>query len=237
MDHHPHPVSSLANEVDMDRSATIERLYPLVQRVAGKLTKSLPSHVQHEDLVSSGVVGLIQALDRFQPALNDDLESYCVSRIRGAILDDLRSQDWIPRSVHRDVKAYQNAVDSLEQKYGRPASDEEVRCSLKLSPQAFQSLKLRMSHSMCSLPLDCSALSDEPSPLESMMIREDKALLLNAIRSLSKQQKTCLVLYYFDELTLKQIGSLLSVSESRVCQVMAIAVRSLKESLSASAHR
>lgn len=217
----------------MDRSSTIERLYPLVHRIAGKLAKSLPPHVQHEDLVSSGVIGLIQAVDRFDPSKNKDISAYCCSRIRGAILDDLREQDWIPRRVHEDAKRVKTAQDALEQRLGRLPVDSEIMAEMGVSGDSLAILKAR-SEFPKFVALDeeaLSSLADSPDAFEIMAQAEDKSCLFSAIRSLSKQQQTCLILYYFEDVTMRDIGSILSVSESRVSQILTLSLKHLRNQL------
>src|ERR1700733_3375267 len=129
--------------VPADRDDTIRGLLYLVQHIAGRLVAKLPSHVAKEDLISAGVVGLIDAVDRYDASKGCSLKTYSSLRIRGAMVDELRSQDWVPRTVHRDEKIYEAAADKLGQKFGREATTEEIRKELKMTPEQFEAFSER----------------------------------------------------------------------------------------------
>src|ERR1700761_1591522 len=146
-------------EVPRDRDETIQSLLYLVQHIAGRLVAKLPSHVTKDDLISAGVVGLIDAVDRFDASKGCSLKTYASLRIRGAMVDELRSQDWVPRTVHRDEKIYEAAAEKLGQKHGREATPEEIRIELGMTPQAFEQFTER-TQTIASFSLN-EAWSDE----------------------------------------------------------------------------
>src|ERR1700728_2541893 len=130
-------------ETPVSRDETIRSLLYLVQHIAGRLVARLPSHVAKEDLISAGVVGLIDAVDRFDSSKGCSLKTYASLRIRGAMVDELRSQDWVPRTVHRDEKIYEAAAEKLGQKHGREATPEEIRKVLQMTPAQFEAVSGR----------------------------------------------------------------------------------------------
>jgi RNA polymerase sigma factor for flagellar operon FliA len=227
--------------VTMDREETIQSLLYLVQHIAGRLVAKLPSHVAKEDLISAGVVGLIDAVDRYDATKGCSLKTYSSLRIRGAMVDELRSQDWVPRTVHRDEKIYEAAADKLGQKFGREASPEEIRIELGMTPQAFEQFSER-TQSIVSFSLN-EACSDEdgnsidrseilanlstPTAFDEILRAEDRALLHEELNRLPKNEKLVLCLYYIEDLRLKEIAQILSVSESRVSQIHTEALRRL----------
>jgi len=146
-----------ALEAPTDRDGTIRSLLYLVQHIAGRLVAKLPSHVAKEDLISAGVVGLIDAVDRYDASKGCSLKTYSSLRIRGAMVDELRNQDWVPRTVHRDEKIYEQAAEKLGQKFGREATPEEIRLELGMTPQAFEQFSERTQSTTCfSLNESCS---------------------------------------------------------------------------------
>jgi RNA polymerase sigma factor for flagellar operon FliA len=224
-----------------DREETIRSLLYLVQHIAGRLVARLPSHVAKEDLISAGVVGLIDAVDRYDASKGCSLKTYSSLRIRGAMVDELRSQDWVPRTVHRDEKIYEQAAEKLGQKLGREASPEEIRLELKMTPQAFEQFSER-TQSIVSFSLN-EACSDEdghsidrgeimanlstPTALDEVLREEDRALLHEELNRLPRNEKLVLCLYYMEDLRLKEIAKILEVSESRVSQIHTEALRRL----------
>lgn len=227
--------------VPMDREETIRSLLYLVQHIAGRLVAKLPSHVAKEDLISAGVVGLIDAVDRYDAAKGCSLKTYSSLRIRGAMVDELRSQDWVPRTVHRDEKIYEQAADKLGQKLGREATPEEIRLELGMAPHVFEQF-LERTQSIVSFSLN-EACSDEdgnsidrgeimanlsaPTALDELLRSEDRALLHTELNRLPRNEKLVLCLYYMEDLRLKEIAQILEVSESRVSQIHTEALRRL----------
>ena len=224
-----------------DREESISGLLYLVQHIAGRLVARLPAHVAKEDLISAGVVGLIDAVDRYDSTKGCSLKTYASLRIRGAMVDELRSQDWVPRTVHRDEKIYEAAADKLAQKHGREATPEEIRKELGMTPQAFEQFTER-TQTIASFSLN-EAWSDEdgnamdrgeimpnlntPTALDEMLREEDRALLHTELARLPKTEKLVLSLYYLEDLRLKEIALILEVSESRVSQIHTQALQRL----------
>ena len=228
-------------EAPMDRDETIRSLLYLVQHIAGRLVAKLPSHIAKEDLISAGVVGLIDAVDRYDSSKGCSLKTYSSLRIRGAMVDELRSQDWVPRTVHRDEKIYEAAADKLGQKFGREATTEEIRKELGMTPQQFEQFSERtQSHSSFSLNESCSdedgnsidraeimPCLSTPTAFDEMLREEDRALLHEELDRLPQNEKLVLCLYYMEDLRLKEIAKVLEVSESRVSQIHTEALRRL----------
>ncbi len=228
-----------ASTVTVSRDETIRSLLYLVQHIAGRLVVRLPAHVAKEDLISAGVVGLIDAVDRYDASKGCSLKTYSSLRIRGAMLDELRNQDWVPRTVHRDEKIYDQAAEKLGQKLGRQATTEEIRIELGMTPQAFEQFSER-TQSNGSFSLN-EACSDEdgntvdrgeimrnlaaPTALEEILREEDFALLRTELDRLPRNEKLVLCLYYMEDLRLKEIARILEVSESRVSQIHTEALR------------
>lgn len=225
------------------RERLIFEYLSLVKYVAGRLAVVLPPTVQMEDLVSSGVLGLIDAIEKFDPRRDTRFKTYAIMRIRGAILDELRSLDWVPRSTRRKARQLEETYAELERELGRAASDEEVSRRLRLTKKAFYTLLAEVS-SACLLSLDGFVshtdgddnarmgdnLADphavEPSSrIEGTEIRE---LLVRSIEHLPERERDVIALYYYEELTLREIGTLLHVSESRVCQIHTKAILRLR---------
>ena len=227
--------------VPADREETIRGLLYLVQHIAGRLVAKLPSHVTKDDLVSAGVVGLIDAVDRFDTGKGCSLKTYASLRIRGAMVDELRSQDWVPRTVHRDEKIYDAAAEKLGQKFGREATPEEIRKELKMTPAQFEAFSERtQSHSTFSLNEACSDEDGNsidrgeimpcvttPTAFDEILRSEDRALLHEELNRLPQNDKLVLCLYYMEDLRLKEIAQILEVSESRVSQIHTEALRRL----------
>ncbi len=208
---------------------------PLVKYVAGRLAITLPSHVDINDLISSGVIGLISALENFEPKFKTKFETYAIIRIRGAMLDELRSLDWVPRSMREKFCALQRAHVSLEQELGRPARDDEVAARLNIGVSDLDAL-MNEERSVAFLSLnellnpddgDRKAVSmidsvhdeNQPSPLTAADTKEKRAILAQAIQELPEQERIVIALYYYERLMLKEIGAVLGISESRVSQV------------------
>jgi RNA polymerase sigma factor for flagellar operon FliA len=233
--------TALKVAAEPSREEKISGLIYLVQHVAGRLVAKLPSHIAKEDLISAGVVGLIDAVDRFDASKGCSLKTYSSLRIRGAMVDELRSQDWVPRTVHRDEKIYEQAAEKLGQKFGREATSEEIRLELGMTPAAFEQFVER-TQSITSFSLN-EACSDEegnsidrgeimpnlstPTALEEVLAEEDRAILRQELNRLPRSEKLVLCLYYMEDLRLKEIALILEVSESRVSQIHTEALKRL----------
>ena len=216
------------------RDTLIENYLYLVKYVAGKMSMSVPPSVEIDDLVSSGVVGLMDAIEKYDPGRDTKFETYAVSRIRGAVVDDLRSLDWVPRSVRRKARLLEDAHSNLEGELHRPASDHEISEKLNISIDELRSITEEVaSAGLLSLDdfvgnqdgekttriidLICAKKGDSPSA--SIEIEEMREALAKTILNLPEKERTVLALYYYEDMTLKEIGRTLGVSESRVSQI------------------
>jgi RNA polymerase sigma factor FliA len=235
------------------RNTLIVSYAPLVKYVAGRLGSGLPAHVDEADLVSYGLLGLIGAIDRFDPSRDIKFETYAIARIKGAIIDELRSMDWVPRSVRARARDIERAISSLEAKLTRAPTDEEIAAKLGITEQEFQDSLMEISRSsiaaldeLWSSPGsggDAVALIDtieDPlaaEPQQAMAHTELREALGEAISRLPEREKLVVTLYYYEELTLREIGEVLGVTESRVSQLHTKAILRLKARLSASRDR
>ncbi len=233
-----------------ERDQLIVLYAPLVKYVAGRFAAGLPSSVETADLVSYGMFGLIDAIDKYELDRGVRFESYAISRIRGAIIDELRRLDWVPRSVRTKVRAVEQAVAKLEAELGRSPSEEEIAAVMRVSVEQLQSILGQISYvGMAALDEaigsedgEVLALRDRLAdvgelPGASLEREETRAQLVSAIKRMSERERTVLTLYYFEGLTLGQIGEVLGVTESRVCQIHTKAVLHLRNYLSAEDRR
>ncbi|MBK8333469.1 MAG: FliA/WhiG family RNA polymerase sigma factor [Acidimicrobiaceae bacterium] len=224
------------------RDRIIVHYSPLVKFVAGRVGAGLPNSVDAGDLVSAGVFGLIDAVERFDPARGVKFETFAVPRISGAVFDGLRSLDWVPRSVRSRAREVENAFQDLEGKMGRGPTDEELAVHLKISATEFQKWLASIASTTVG-PLDRALVAgvepraltgDVPdSPAALVEEGEVKRLVKVELRRLPEREKLVLTLYYDEGLTLSEIGSILGVTESRVSQIHTKAVLHLRARLSA----
>jgi RNA polymerase sigma factor FliA len=226
---------------------------PLVKYVAGRLGSGLPAHVEEGDLVSYGLLGLIGAIERFDPERDIKFETYAIARIKGSIIDELRSMDWVPRSVRARARDIERTIAQLEAKLGRAPTDEEIARKLDITEEEFQESLLEISRtsiaaldelwSSSSTGGDPIALIDtieDPQaaePQAAMAHTELREALGEAIARLPEREKLVVTLYYYEELTLREIGEVLGVTESRVSQLHTKAILRLKARLSSTAAR
>ena len=237
-------------KVDGDASAR-ERLVvaysPMVKFVAGRLGAGLPSHVEDADLISYGLMGLIGAIERFEPERGIKFETFAMTRIRGAIIDELRSLDWVPRSVRSRAREIEAAQAKLEHELQRAPSEAELAKRLDISEDELQTSLLEIANSsvyaldelwtvsdssgdQVSL-LDTLQDPDAPDPQQLLDASELKDRLADAIAALPEREKLVIALYYYENLTLREIGEVLGVTESRVSQLHTKAVLRLKSRL------
>ena len=215
----------------------------IVKYVAGRMAIGLPHYVEFNDLISAGLLGLIQAIDNFDFERGIKFETYAIPRIRGSILDELRSQDWFPRSLRRKAKQLEDAYSTLEVKLGRPATDAEVAKKLEIKIEELDTMVGEVSiATIMSLDADTSSEDSESSTslgdyladvnnedVEQILAKQEmKDLIGNRMSELPEKEQLVLVLYYYEELTLKEIGEILDVTESRVCQIHTKAILRLK---------
>jgi RNA polymerase sigma factor for flagellar operon FliA len=238
-------------KVDGDARAR-ERLVvaysPLVKYVSGRMGAGLPNHVEEADLISYGLVGLINAIERFELEREIKFETYAITRIRGAIIDELRSMDWVPRSVRARARAIERANQKLENDLQRVPTDEEVAAELKITVEEFQDSLLQISNSNIAA-LDeawtvgdssgdqvslMDTITDENAPDPAKLVDEAelKDRVADAITKLPEREKLVVALYYYENLTLREIGEVLGVTESRISQLHTKAVLRLRGKLS-----
>ncbi|MGO8705777.1 MAG: FliA/WhiG family RNA polymerase sigma factor [Candidatus Brocadiia bacterium] len=218
---------------------------PLVKYVLARVAAHLPAHVDRGDLLEAGAVGLIDAADRFDPARNVRFHTYAVTRIRGAMLDALRSDDWLPRSVRSELTRVARASAEIEQEVHRAPTSAEVCSRTGIAEQDLSELQdagSRAFYSLDELPLSASA-DGEPAlaqheerdpalkPLDHASLEEEKSRLAEAILRLTKTERLVITLYYFERLALREIGAILHVTDSRVCQIHRAALKSLAKDL------
>jgi RNA polymerase sigma factor FliA len=216
---------------------------PLVKYVAARVAVGLPQHVDGSDLVSYGIIGLIDAIDRFSPDRQVKFETYAIPRIRGAIIDELRAIDWVPRSVRAKARAVEQAYASLEATLLRTPTDAEVAAELEMSEPDLQDILRQISFvGVAALDevfmvggdrTDRTTLGDTipdatAGPVALFEDKESKEILAQAIMQLGERERTVLSLYYYEGLTLAEIGEILGVTESRVCQIHTNAVLQLR---------
>ncbi len=229
---------------NLSREEIVHKYLPLVKYVAGKISVNLPSHVEINDLINEGVLGLIDAMSKYDDSRGVKFETYATTRISGAILDALRAMDWVPRAVRQKARELERAFASLEGQLGRAPDDDEVSKSLGLTRDEYHTLLLKIrGTSILSLEeflpnekgRDISLLDSlkdsGPGPTHQVESAEVKDSLATAVDSLPPQERTVISLYYFEGLTLKDIKSVLNVSESRVSQIHAQAVIRLRSKL------
>jgi len=228
------------------REQLVKQYSPLVKYVAGKVAVGMPANVDFDDLVGYGVFGLFDAIEKFDPDKHVKFKTYAVTRIRGAIFDELRSIDWVPRSVRQKTREVEDAVRKIESSLGRAATDEEIARYLGISEHELQKLMMKISGtSILSLndvwysgeDSDKISIGDSiesPSSLNPDVIvekEEIRKVIIQSIQDLPEKEKKVLVLYYYEDLTLKEIGKVLEVTESRVSQLHTRAIIRLRARL------
>ena len=214
------------------RDRLVENYLPLVNVIAGRIAISLPSHVDRDDLISSGFFGLLDAVERYDIKRQNKFETYAGVRIRGAMLDYLRSKDWIPLSVRQKIRAYETCVCELEGALGRSATDEEIADAMGLDSEEFVKVVSQINVATV-IPLDDymrteTAVNAAPSPQETIEKRERQEMLAKAIDRLPERERQVVSLYYHEELTMKEISLVLGISEARVCQLHTKAIFRLR---------
>ena len=225
------------------RARLLKKYLPLVRNVAGRMAIGFPRSVELSDLINTGVIGLVEAFANFDPDRGVKFETYAVPRIRGAILDELRALDWVPRSARARSREIERAVNSLENDHGRQPSNVELADKLGFTMAELMSAIGDICNSSL-LSLDETVYREEdnhqvprietvsdanhPSALGDVEKLEMRAFLTTAIDRLTEQEKLVIALYYFEELTLKEIGEVMSISESRVSQIHTKAVLKLR---------
>ena len=226
------------------REALILNFSPLVKYVAGRVAVGLPANIEQADLISYGIFGLIDAIEKYDPDRGIKFETYAISRIRGAIIDELRAIDWVPRSVRFKAREVEKAYSALENKLKRPPSDAEIAAEMDVTIDELGRIYTQLS-TVSLVALDelmsgggegsdnlslVETLEDTKTtgPVEALENEEMKRILGDAVNRLGEREKIVITLYYYEGLTLAQIGAVLGVTESRVCQMHTKAVMGLR---------
>src|SRR2546428_1955551 len=227
--------------LDGSRDEVLRRHLPLVRRVVQRLAARKPPHIETDDLVSWGIVGLLDAIVKYDAKKEAAFSTYAQFRIRGAILDHLRSLDWVPRSVRQKASLIEKVSHRLEGTLGRPPVEEEIAAELGVSLDAYKELLTRVGEmSLFSLEdlgfgggeerfnLEQQMEDGDPDPLAAVLTQERVSLVAEAIRRLPEREQLVVTLYYHEELTMKETGAVLGLTESRVSQLHSQAMLRLK---------
>jgi RNA polymerase sigma factor FliA len=229
---------------DRARERLVLAYSPLVKYVAGRMGSNLPPHIDEADLISYGLVGLVSAIERFDPGREIKFETYAITRIKGAIIDELRAMDWVPRSVRTRARQIERANAKLENRLQRAPTDKELAAELELSSEELQESLLTISHSSLAALDEMWTVSDSsgdqvslldtledpgaPDPARAVDLGDLKDRMAEAIARLPEREKLVIGLYYYENLTLREIGEVLGVTESRVSQLHTKAVLRLR---------
>lgn len=221
----------------------VQQYLPLVSAILGRLAMTLPDHVDHDDLRSAGLVGLLQALRNYDPGSGNSFETYARVRIRGAMLDELRRMDWVPRTVHEKSRKIQETMAQLEQKLGRTPTESEVAREMKLSVTEYTKLldEVRPAAFVCLDAVSSSAENgdngslyevvandNEEGPDERASQQELKQVVLERLKELPEIQRKVLALYYGEDLHLREIAEVFGLTESRICQIHSQAILAIR---------
>nr|WP_255705236.1 MULTISPECIES: RNA polymerase sigma factor FliA [unclassified Xenorhabdus] len=226
----------------MDKNSLWKRYVPLVRHEALRLQVRLPASVELDDLLQAGGIGLLNAVERYDSLQGTAFTTYAVQRIRGAMLDELRSRDWAPRSVRRNAREVTQTIRKLEQELGRPASEQEVAKELKINLIEYRQILLETNNSQLFsydewheiYGESCEPVIEEEhetNPLQQLLEGDLRQRVIDVIESLPEREKMVLTLYYQEELNLKEIGAVLNVGESRVSQLHSQAIKRLRARL------
>lgn len=222
-----------------DREQLVQRFVPLVKRIAYHLMARLPSSVQFDDLVQNGMIGLLDAIGRYEEGFGAQFETYATQRIRGAMLDGLRESDWLPRNLRRELRRIESMITQLEQQCGRAPSEKELAEALGMSLADYQkTLQEARGHQLVYFEdftsddgedfLERHFTDNEADPLHMLEDRSLREALVAAIERLPEREKMVMALYYEQELNLREIGEVMGVTESRVCQLHSQAIARLR---------
>lgn len=224
---------------------------PLIKYIVNRIAQRLPSHVDLDDLMNTGVIGLMDAIEKYNPEKNCKFKTYAEFRIKGAILDQLRSLDWVPRSVRQKSRKLEAAYSQMEQKLGRSASDEEVAGELGVEIKKFHEM-LNQVRGISVVNLDevrnasdlekknlIDVLEDTTGedPAGALNIDEMKRMVAESISQLPEKERLVISLYYYDELNMKEVGKILDITESRVCQIHTKSILRLRAKLKSLAEK
>lgn len=229
-----------------DKEQLILEYAPTIKYIAQRIAARLPPHISVDDLINAGVIGLIDAMEKFDPSRDNTFKTYAEFRIRGAMLDELRGLDWVPRSVRQKESALERAYEELERRLGRSASDEEVAALIGIKLHEFyewlnqmkgvsllslEGLGMRATDGEAVNLLEVLPSDDTKSPSQLFQAHRLKEIVARAIDDLPYQERIVISLYYYEELTMKEIGKVLEITESRVSQIHTKAILHLRTKL------
>lgn len=227
----------------LNHAAVVKQYGPLVRRVASQLAMKLPANVEIDDLVQAGMIGLFDALSRYEEGHGAQFETFAMQRIRGSMIDELRAADWVSRSTRKNQRSIEAAIQKLEQKLHRAPIESEIAAQLKLSLEDYQQMLAEARGAQLvyvddfsedegeSNPIERHSAGKSSDPLETLRDSRFRKALINEIEHLPEREKLVMGLYYEQELNLKEIGAVLGVTESRVCQLHTQAVTRLRGKL------
>jgi RNA polymerase sigma factor for flagellar operon FliA len=223
------------------RQELVLKYAPLVKYIAERIAIRLPPNISKEELISAGIVGLIDALDKFNSEMGIKFQTYAEHRIKGAILDELRKMDWIPRSIRKDIHKIEDAITAVKYRLGREPEDYEVAQEMGIDIESYYKMASKAQGITLfsldkimpdgSTPKFAKQTSNTPSPFDELKIKEVKKIISEALVSLSKKEQLVISLYYYDELTLKEIAKILDLTESRISQIHSKAILRLRAKL------
>lgn len=224
-----------------EREDYVLRYAPLIHLIANRLAMRLPPSVSKEELVSAGIVGLLDALEKFDAGLGNQFKTYAEHRIRGAMLDELRKMDWFPRSVRKQIQKVEEAVASLQSRLGREPEDAEIAQEVGVEiEEYFRMIQRGASAGLLNIEdlltegggprLNGQGL-EAASPLDELKVKEMKEVVARSLQGLSEMEQKVISLYYYDEMTLKEIAEVFQLTESRICQIHSKAIMKLRTKL------
>ena len=226
-------------------NALVQKYLPLVSAVMGRLAMTLPEHVDHDDLYSVGLIGLLQALRNYNPTCGTSFETYARVRVRGAMLDELRRMDWVPRTIHEKARRIKTVLGELEQKLGKTPTEAQMAKAMKMTPQEYAELldEVRPAAFVCLDAVNSSEDGDSgplyeviadtmtEGPVEKVSTNELKQVIFERLKELPEMQRKVLALYYLEDMHLREIAEVFHLTESRICQIHAQAILAIRSYL------
>jgi RNA polymerase sigma factor for flagellar operon FliA len=232
------------NIAEDEREDLIRSFLPLVKRVVHRLAGRLPSEVDIKEMLNSGIIGLVDALEKYDPRHETNFSTYAQFRIRGTILDSFRIQDWVPRSLRHKAHKIESTFAKLEQELGRTPEDHEVAAALEIDTESFQKMlgeitgvvllsleELGFGHGEERFRADETLASSRPDPLNQLLESEKVEVVARALDRLPEKERLVITLYFYEELNLKEIGEIIGVTESRASQIRSRGLLRLKSYL------
>lgn len=223
------------------REENILRYAPLVKNIAERMAMRLPPHISKNELESAGIIGLFDALDKFDASIGIKFQTYAERRIRGAMLDELRRMDWVSRSVRQDMNRIENTIIQLSQRLGREPDDDEITAEMGIEMESYHKMLDRAKGAgLLSLdeimqdgvsPRSYFCAAEDLSPFEALEIKELKQIVADALAQLPQKEQIVMSLYYYEELTLKEIAHVLELTESRISQIHSKVIIKLRSKL------